>query len=310
MIPALKDSDLAMIAAVASRDKQKAAILAKELGIPKFYGDYQKLLDDSEIDAVYIPLPNHLHKKWSIRAADSGKHILCEKPLALDPEECQEMIAAADANQVILMESFMYRYHPRIIAAADMIRGGEIGTLRTIDSGFTFFLSNQDDIRLKFEEGGGAVMDVGCYCINISRLMAGREPVAVQAKAIWASTGVDEQLVGLLDFDDGLYAHFDCAFNQAKRQQCILAGSKGYFMLPETFNPGEKRTVIQAVHDGETTVVHTYDGANPYQLIAEDCMRAIAGEEPLYPLSDSISNMRVIQALLESAKANGKVIYL
>jgi predicted dehydrogenase len=310
MIPALKKTPMAEVLAAASRDGDKAKTFAEELGIPKSYGSYQALLEDPEIDAVYIPLPNHLHKEWTIRAAQAGKHILCEKPLALNAAECETMIAAANENGVILMESFMYRYHPRILAAAEMVRSGKIGTLKTIETGFTFFMHNRDDIRMKSEMGGGALMDVGCYCVNISRLMAGRKPVAVQAQAVWAPTGVDDQLVGILDFGEGLYAHFDCAFNQSSRQHCFLAGTEGYLSIPEAFNPGEKRSVIQEVKGGKTVQVHEFEGVDEYVLIAEQFMHTIQGEEPIYLIEDSIINMQVIEALLESARNDGQVVYL
>jgi predicted dehydrogenase len=204
----------------------------------------------------------------------------------------------------------MYRYHLRILEVLKMIRSGEIGEIKTIESGFTFYLENKDDIRYKFKAGGGALMDLGCYCINISRLMAGREPVSVQAKAIWASTGVDEQLVALLDFGNGIFAHFDCGFNQGSRQQCILSGTEGYLSIPETFNPGKKRSIIKAVRDGSTIQTYTFDGVDEYKLIADDFMNAILGNQPAYDIIDSVSNMRVITALLESARMDGKTISL
>jgi predicted dehydrogenase len=310
MIPALKKTPMAEVLAVASRDGRKAKVFAEELGIPRSYGSYQALLEDPEIDAVYIPLPNHLHKEWTIRAAEAGKHILCEKPLALNAVECETMIAAANENGVVLIESFMYRYHPRILAAAEMVRSGKIGSLKTIESGFTFYMHNRDDIRMKPEMGGGALMDVGCYCVNISRLMAGRKPVAVQAQAVWAPTSVDDQLVGVLDFGEGLFAHFDCAFNQSSRQHCILAGTVGYLSLPEAFNPGEKESVIQEVKGGKTVQVHEFEGVDEYFLIAEHFMHTIQGERPTYSIEDSIINMQVIEALLESARNNGLLINL
>ena len=310
MIPALKRLEKAEVLAVASRDIGKSKSFAAELGIPKAYGDYQELLNDLDVEAVYIPLPNHLHKEWTIRAAESGKHILCEKPIALNVNECIEMIDAAKANGVVLMESFMYRYHPRVLKAVEMVQSGEIGELKTIDSGFTFYLEDKNDIRYKYKEGGGALMDLGCYCVNLSRLMAGRVPTAVQARAIWAPTGVDLQLVAILDFGDGLFAHFDCGFNQGSRQHCLLSGTDGYFVIPEVFNPGEKKSVVQEVRGGQTAQVHSFGGVNEYQLIAEDFMSAIAGEQPAYDINDSITNMRVIQALLESAKNDGITIFL
>lgn len=310
MIPALKESPQAEVIAVCSRTQEKAQSCADELGIPRVYEGYESLLADPEIEAIYNPLPNHLHKEWTIRAAEAGKHILCEKPLGLNTDECHEMIAAAESNGVQLMEAFMYRYHPRILAAREMLRTGVIGEARTIESAFCFKLTNKNNIRYQPDMGGGALMDVGCYCVNISRLMAGREPVAVQARAHWASTGVDDQLTGILDFGDGLMAHFDCAINQERRQRCIVAGSEGYLELPMTFTPLNAmrvpiETLIHEEKGTDTSRVHTFPAVNMYRLLAEDFMQTITGSPPAFPIEDAVSNMRVIQALLASARQNG-----
>lgn len=307
MIPALQASHMAEVTAVTSRDEARARRFADELSIQKAYGDYQALLDDSDIDAVYNPLPNHLHKPWSIRAAEAGKHILCEKPLALNPQECEEMIAAAKANGVLLMESFMYRHHPRIQAAARMARAGELGEIKTIESAFTFRLRDKNDIRYQPEMGGGALMDVGCYCLNLSRLMAGREPITVQAQANWSKSGVDKQLVATLDFGGGLLAHFDCGFNQSGRQRAIIAGTEAFMVLRDAFVPGTAATKIHIVRDKESTT-QTFTGVDEYRLIAEDFMRAIEKDETPTPASDAVANLRVIQALLESARQDGKPV--
>ena len=310
MIPALQASNMAEVVAVASRDLHRAQRFADDLNILEAFGDYQALIDSPGIDAVYIPLPNHLHKTWSIRAAEAGKHILCEKPLALNADECREMIAAAKANGVELMESFMYRFHPRIMAACEMIRAGEIGPLKTVDTAFTFHLADPDDIRLKPEMGGGALMDVGCYCVNLCRLMAGRLPKMVQARAVWTSSGVDDQLVGLLDFGDDLFAHFDCAFNQEERQHAILAGADGYLEIPFTFNPGEESVSIERVKGMDVISKRTFAGVDVYRLIAEAFMLSIESGKPPYPVEDAVENMRVIEALLESARQDGTPVKL
>ncbi len=309
MIPALQASPMAQVVAVASREGDRARQFAAELNIPKSFGSYQALLNDPEIDAIYNPLPNHLHKPWSIQAAEAGKHILCEKPLALTPEECEEMMAAAESNNVLLMESFMYRHHPRIQAAARMARAGDLGEIKTIESAFTFRLRNKHDIRLQPEMGGGALMDVGCYCVNLSRLIAGREPISVQARAVWSDTGVDQQLVGLLDFGDGLLAHFDCGFNQSRRQRAIIAGSERFMVLRDVFLPGTQPSKIQIV-EGDESQAQSYEGADQYRLIAEDFMRAIEKGESPTPPSDAAANLRVLQALLESARKAGQSIKL
>jgi len=307
MIPALKESKMAKVIAVASRESEKAHRFSEELGIPVAYGDYQALLDDPSIDAVYNPLPNHLHKPWSIRAAEAGKHILCEKPLALNTGECREMIAAAKANNVLLMESFMYRHHPRIQAARQQIQSGAVGKLHIIESAFTFRLDNKADIRYQPEMGGGAAMDVGCYCINISRFLAGREPEVVLARAVWASSGVDDQLTAILDFGGGLIAHFDCGFNQRSRQCCIASGTEGFMVIRNTFLPGIGRTILNRVKEHQDHKT-TFKGVNEYRLIAEDFMQSIQNKTLAFPPEDAVSNMRVIQALLKSAKMDGKAI--
>ncbi|NLN70955.1 MAG: Gfo/Idh/MocA family oxidoreductase [Chloroflexi bacterium] len=310
VVPALKDSAMAEVVAVASRSLEEASTFAESFYIPRAYGSYKALLADQEIDAVYIPLPNHLHKLWTIRVAEAGKHILCEKPLALDVVECQEMIAAARANGVQLMEAFMYRYHPRILAAHQMVLDGVIGDLKTIETAFTYRMEDTTNIRFQPEMGGGALMDVGCYCVNISRLMAGREPITVQARLYRASTGVDNQLVGLLNFGDGLLAHFDCAMNQESRQRCLLAGTYGYLEIPNSFNIGvEDAPLIEQLGAGNRNV-YTFAGANIYTLMAEDFMRSIAGGSPTFPIEDALGNMRSIQALFESTRQNGQPVVL
>jgi len=309
MIPALKASRFAQVVAVASRDTQRANDFAKELKIPKSFGDYQALLDDPTIDVIYNPLPNHLHKPWTIKAAEAGKHILCEKPLALNVEECHEMIAAARSNGVQLMESFMYRHHPRIQAAREMIHKGLIGEIRTIESAFTFNLKRQNDIRLKPEMGGGSLMDVGCYCINISRLMAGREPLVVQARSVLSDSGVDIQMTAILDFGDGLLAHFDCAFNQSHRQRCIIAGTQSFLVLEKPFLPGKGKTAIQLIRGGKSQSIK-FSGKDEYQLIVEDFTAAIENGMIPYPPEDAAANMQVIQSLIKSARKNGRAVDL
>jgi len=310
MIPALKASEMAEVTAVASRSSLRARRFAKDLDIPQAYGSYEALLKDPAIDAVYIPLPNHLHKGWTIKAAQAGKHVLCEKPLALNAAECREMIAASQANNVRLMEAFMYRYHPRIFSALELIRSGKIGDVKSIESAFTFRVRDKKNIRFNSEMGGGALMDVGCYCVNFSRLLAGREPVAVQGRAAWASTGVDEQLSGLLDFGEGLMAQFVCAINMERRQHTLIAGTEGSLTLPDTFNPGIAESAIHQQKDGSDAGTLWFDPIDVYRLVAEDFMRSMTNSAPSFTIDDAVANMRVIEALLISAKSNGEPVEL
>ena len=309
MIPALKASKFAKVAAVASRDADKAHQFANKMSIPIAYGDYQALLDDPTIEIIYNPLPNHLHKPWTIKAAEAGKHILCEKPMALNQEECREMIAAARANGVLLMESFMYRHHPRIMAAREMVQSGRLGKVHTIESAFTFKSQHQVDIRYDPAMGGGALMDVGCYCVNISRLMAGREPLTVQARAVWTPSGVDDQLTAILDFGDELLAHFDCGFNQNTRQRCIISGTDAFLVIRKAFVPGKGKSALHKVVGDQSNKIE-FAWVDQYQMIAEDFMSAIETGELAYPAEDAVTNMAVIEALLESAKQNGKPVDL
>jgi len=239
---------------VASRSESAARAFAEETGIPRHYGTYESLLEDQGIDAVYIPLPNNMHKGWTIRAAEAGKHVLCEKPLALDAAECEEMAAAAAEHGVKLMEAFMYRFHPRTRRVIDMVREGVVGELKTIRSAFTFRLSRPDNIRWMPEFGGGALMDVGCYCVNVSRTIVGEEPVQVQATATRADTGVDDHLVGILRFPSGVVAHFDCALTMERCEFYEVAGTEAHFRVPAAFLPGTAEAarnmrVIEALYE-------------------------------------------------------------
>ncbi len=307
VIPAIQASYNGELVAVASRGQAAAEAFAARLGIPRAYPSYAALLEAKDIDAVYIPLPNSLHREWTIRSAEMGKHILCEKPLGLTSQECLEMEAAARQHGVHLMEAFMYRFHPRTQKVVEMIRAGVLGELRLIHSAFTFRLTRPDNIRLKPELGGGALMDVGCYCVNISRTVAGAEPVEVQAFARWGQSGVDEQLTGTLRFSDGLLAQFDCALTMERREVYQLAGTDAFLTVPAAFLPGEERVVIEETRARGEKTLHQVAGVDEYRLMVEhfaDCV--IHNQPPRYSASEAAANMRVIEALYRSARNSGK----
>jgi xylose dehydrogenase (NAD/NADP) len=307
VIPAIQASRNGELVAVAGRDAGKAEAFAAKLGIPRAYGSYEALLATEDIDAVYIPLPNSLHREWTLRAAEMGKHILCEKPLGLTAQECLDMEAAADRNQVKLMEAFMYRFHPRTEKVLEMVRAGRLGELRMIHSAFTFRLTRPDNIRLKPELGGGSLMDVGCYCVNISRTAAGAEPVEVQALARWSQSGVDEQMVGTLRFANGLLAQFDCALTLERREVYELAGTEALLSVPAAFLPGEEDAAIQETRSRGSLEQHVTHGVDEYRLMAEhfaDCI--LQDRPPRYPASEAAANMRVIEALYRSAREDGR----
>ncbi len=309
--PAIQASSNGELVAVASRDGDRARAFAEAHGIPGAYGSYQALLEDGDIDAVYIPLPNSEHREWTIRAVQHGKHVLCEKPLALDASECAEMEAAAAEHGVKLMEAFMYRFHPRTERVVEMIREGRIGTLKAIRSSFTFRLTRSDNIRLDPDLGGGALMDVGCYCVNVSRTMAGEEPEAVQASAQWTDRGVDDFLAGMLHFPSGAVAHFDCALTMERYESYEVAGTDGYLRVPASFLPGSGDVEIEDVHGREGTTMHSVAGADEYQLMVEHFAECVLQDtEPRYSAREAAANMSVIAALYRSARGGGQPVSL
>ena len=306
--PAIQASSNGALVAVASRDAERARAFAAETGIPRHHGSYEALLRDPEVDAVYIPLPNGMHREWSIRAAEHGKHVLCEKPLALDAAECLEMDAAAKDNGVLLMEAFMYRFHPRIDRLVELVRSGAVGELRGIRSAFTFRLTRPSDIRWSRELGGGALMDVGCYCVNVSRTVVGAEPIEVAAWADWTDHDVDARLAGTLRFEGGVVAQFDCALTMERREMCEVAGTEAVLAVEDAFLPGTGDTVIRTLRGRAQPAVETVPGADEYRIMVEhfaDC--ALTGSPLRYPPTEAAANMRVMEALYRSARAGGAV---
>lgn len=311
VIPAIQASRNGQVVAVASRDAARAAAFAAHAGIPVSLGSYEALLADSAIDAIYIPLPNSLHHPWTIRAAEHGKHILCEKPLALTTSECLEMEAAARANGVQLMEAFMYRFHPRTERMIALVREGAVGAPRAIRSAFTFKLTRAGDVRFVAALGGGALMDVGCYCVNASRTLAGAEPVEVQAWATWGGDGVDTALSGALRFADGLVAHFDCALTMERCEAVQVAGTDATLAADASF-VARPDGVDLVLARGRETERLPFAGVDQYQLMvehfADQALARRAGKPAAvrYPASDGAANMAVIEALLRSARAGGQ----
>jgi len=300
VIPAIKKTKNGKVVAIASRDESKASRVAVSLGIPKYYGDYMKLLESDDIDAVYISLPNSMHHKWTILAAEQGKHVLCEKPLGLDVKESKEMAAACKKAGVRLCEEFMYRFYPHIKKLKALIDGGRIGKVSVIRSAFTFKLEDQNDIRLNKDLGGGSLYDVGCYCVNFSRLIAGCEPVKVEATA-HIHNGVDDVLVGMMQFPNDEIAVFDSGFQTRIRHFVEIIGEKGTLELPATFEPAFVKPDI-IVRNDATEIIHC-ENVDPYALIAEDFADSILNNhEQQYPITDSLNNMRTIELLYSSVR--------
>ncbi|NDJ77019.1 MAG: Gfo/Idh/MocA family oxidoreductase [Chloroflexi bacterium] len=310
VIPAIHAARNAQAYAVASRDAGRARQFAEETGLSASYGSYEDLLADPQVDAVYIPLPNNLHKEWSIKAAQAGKHVLCEKPLALNAAEAQEMVDAFQAAGRKLAEAFQWRHHAQGERVYQMVRQGEIGELRLIDAGFSFPLDRPDDIRWDPALGGGSLYDVGCYPISLARYITRAEPLSVTAHARWAASGVDDLVVATLEFPGGVLAHINCSFALPLRRYFELVGSEGTLYVNRAYNPtgnsGEE--VLRYGPDREVVQQIGLESANSYTLMIEDFSGSVLQDtELLFPPEDAVFNMRVIDAIFEAARTGATV---
>jgi predicted dehydrogenase len=311
VIPGIQKSETGEVAAIASRGLDKAKQTAEELTIPTAYGSYEELLADPTIEAVYIPLPNHMHKEWVIRAAEAGKHVLCEKPLALTAQEAQEMAAACEKAGVVFAEAFMYRYHPRYNVIHDIIRSGEIGEIRGIHGTFTFNnAKDKNNIRYKQDWGGGSLYDVGVYPISAARMLLNEEPQAATVHALLSEEHdyVDMIASGILEFNKGVALTFDCGMWAAFRNTLEVLGTDGRIEVPSAFvvNQDERDNFFVHTKDGRREV--EVPRLNQYALQADAIGRSIRNGEPLpFPASDAVLNMKVLDACLTSARERRRV---
>ena len=314
VIPAIQQSNNGVVAAIASRDPMRAQETAKALGIARAFGSYDAMLESSDIDAVYIPLPNSQHREWTIRAAERGKHILCEKPFALNAAQVDEMIAAAKQHRVLLMEAFMYRFHPQFAKLKSLIAAGAIGQVQTIRSAFCFLRNRPDDIRIKKETGGGALMDVGCYCVNMARLVTDAEPLQVQAGVVMhENKEVDDTFAAVMRFPGDVIAVFDCSFRTDYREWLQVQGTEGRLDVSRPIKPMNQpaEIILSRGEKADATfesTTYTAPAANHYQLMVEHFADAVLNGAPLrYPPELDRGNMRAIDALYESAR-NGRAV--
>jgi predicted dehydrogenase len=309
VIPAMQRGELCEIVAISSRDEQAARQAASELGIPKAYGSYEQLLGDPEIDAVYNPLPNHLHVPWSLRALEAGKHVLCEKPLGLSAADAEKLlVGAAKFPRLKVMEAFMYRHHPQWQKAKQLVDTGEIGELRSVQTSFSYFNRDPNNIRNSVEAGGGALMDIGCYCISVPRFIFGREPVRVCG---WvehdAAFGTDHLASGLLDFGTDT-ATFTCSTQLVPYQRVNIFGTEGRVEIEIPFNaPPDKPCRLW--HETKAGIKEIAFGiCDQYTIQGDLFSRAILEDSAVpTPLSDGVANMRVIEAIKQSAASGGWV---
>ena len=306
VIPAIHAAIGNDVLAVASREAARAERFARDVGAPRAYGSYDDLLADSQVEAVYIPLPNALHEPWTIRAVEAGKHVLCEKPLAVSAAECRRMHDAADAAGVQLMEAFMYRHHPRTQRLIEVVQGGALGELRWLQASFAFSVADPANVRLSAELAGGALMDVGCYTIDVARALVGSEPHDAQAHATWAPGGVDETLIGNLRFDGGVVAQIACSLAAVRTEAYEVVGGRGRLRVHKAFLPGRDDCEALLERPGGEIERLTFAGVDQYQLMVEAFARAVRSGEPPTLGQDGALTLRVIEGLLASARAGGQ----
>jgi D-xylose 1-dehydrogenase (NADP+, D-xylono-1,5-lactone-forming) len=299
-----RESDRVDVVAVASRDRERAEAYARENQIERAHGSYESLLADPDVEAVYISLPNSLHVEWSVRALEAGKHVLCEKPLDRRPAEVERAFDAAERAGRLLTEAFMYRHSPQTARLTELVDGGAIGTLRVVRSSFSFGLGDPGNVRLAADLDGGALMDVGCYCVSGSRLLAG-EPLQVYGEQVTGPSGVDVLFAGMLRFPDDVVAHFDCGFVLPDRDELEVVGSEGSLFLDDPWHAREP--VIELRREGAVEEI-ALEPANSYRLELENLSDAIAGRaEPLLGRADAVGQARAIEALYRSADAGTPV---
>jgi D-xylose 1-dehydrogenase (NADP+, D-xylono-1,5-lactone-forming) len=302
LIPPLKVSARNRVLAVASRRADAAEAYAREWDIPRAHGSYEALLADPAVDVVYNPLPNGYHAEWTIKAVRAGKHVLCEKPLALSTAEVDAIVAAASKHGKVVAEAFMYRHHPQTPRVKEMVQSGAIGRLLLVRGSFSFTLNREGDVRLDPKMGDGSLWDVGCYPLSFARFVTGAEPLEVFGWQQTGPTGIDDTFAGQLRFPGGVLAQLDCSFRAPFRTEMELVGTEGTLRVPAPFKPGPDAVIH--LHRGDA--VETLASGDPDLYIheVEDLADAvILGKAPRVSLADSRGNTAAIVALLESARA-------
>jgi predicted dehydrogenase len=310
VIPAIQRARRCRVVAIASREPGRARQVADELTIPAAYGTYEELLDDTSVDAVYIPLPNHLHLEWTLRAIAAGKHVLCEKPLALNAADAGRMVDAAETAGLTLMEAFMYRLHPSWVAVRDLVAAGRIGRLMAIQSWFSYYNDDPANIRNIRAAGGGALYDIGCYNVSLSRLLFGGEPSRVRASVLRDPTsGVDVLTSAILEFDGG-QATFTCSTRTETDQRVHVYGTTGRIVIGIPFNiPPDRPTQVFVTAGGDPPVAPhtetlTFGTADPYTVEAEVfAAMVLDGTAAPFPARDAVANLRVLEQIFGQERA-------
>jgi len=309
IIPGMKKSMHCEVTAISSRSKESATIAAESLSIPKAYASYEEILTDPDIDAVYIPLPNHLHVPWAIKALQAGKHVLCEKPLALSAKEARSLLDEAEAHPKLkIMEGFMYRHHPQWAKTLELVMDGAIGELTAVQTLFSYYNDKPDNIRNKTDLGGGGLMDIGCYAISLSRFLFGSEPDRVVGFANSdPKFGTDRIFSGMMDFG-GKIASFTCSTQAAQFQRVNMLGTTGRIELLIPFNPPADKASRILLQDDTTGSLEEidFDPCDQYTIQADQFALAVLNNTNVpTPLEDALANMHVLETLAQSAN-NGQ----
>lgn len=305
VIPAILASSNGQLVAVASRNLPRARELFAHIPQIRIYGAYESLLEDPEIEAIYVPLPNSMHAEWTIKALEAGKHVLCEKPLAVTAAQGATMAEAARANDRLLMEAFMYRFHPQILWTLEQVRTGRIGTIKLVRASFAFNVMlppRPKDIRLQAALAGGSLMDVGCYPVNFCRAVYGQPPIAVAARVHQPDDSqVELSTNAVLDFGDGRFGLIDSSFDLPSRQGAEIYGEAGSISIREPFVPGNVEPEVVLALEGQTIHQHIA-AADQYQLEVEHFGASVrSGAQPAFSLAETIENLATIEAIYQSA---------
>jgi D-xylose 1-dehydrogenase (NADP+, D-xylono-1,5-lactone-forming) len=300
VIPGAHASEKIDLVAVASRDQARADDYARDWDIPQAYGSYEAMLEDPGIDAVYISLPNTMHREWSIRSIEAEKHVICEKPFSSRASDVEEAFDASERTGRLLTEAFMYRHNPQTAKLVELVRDGAIGELRVVRSAFGYALYDADNIRLRTDVEGGSLMDVGCYCVSGSRLLAG-EPESVYGQAYIGPSGTDWVFSGVMRFPDDVHALFDCGTTLTERDELEAIGTEGSLFLDDPWHCNEP--VIELRRDGEVERIEL-EPVDSYRLELENLADAASGAEPLLlGREDAVAQARTIEALFASARS-------
>ncbi|MDG2382453.1 MAG: Gfo/Idh/MocA family oxidoreductase [Pirellulaceae bacterium] len=309
VIPAMQAGEHAEITAIASRNQERAQAVADQLAIPKSYGSYEALLTDPDIDAIYNPLPNHLHVEWSIKAIEAGKHVLCEKPIGLTADEGQKLVEVAERNPTVkVMEAFMYRHHPQWQRAYDLITAGEIGVLKTIQSFFSYFNDDPQNIRNQGDIGGGGLMDIGCYNISLSRFLFQSEPNRVYGVIDYDPQFETDRLAsGILEFEQGT-STFTCSTQLSPYQRVNCYGSDGRVEIEIPFNAPADRPCRMWLQQGGQVAEISLETTDQYTVQGDLMSLAILNDQPVpTPIADAVANMRIIEAIKASGQSKTSV---